>query len=142
MASGLWVHQSVAEPNRVTFPDAMDQFEHYATVTRGETEDMLTTREALEAAKKGEPLPYGTHVVIRFHRDGAITRYFVMQKGEGWGADYPDGRTEDWQFQFFNADKTVRAGENTARCMSCHSSRADEQFTFTFQDMLTHVPAE
>ena len=100
----------------------------------------MTTREAIQAAKNGQPLQHGTHVVIRFHRDGVITRYFVMQKGEGWGADYPEGQTEDWQFQSFNADRTVKAEENTARCMSCHSSRAEQQFTFTFSDMLTHRP--
>lgn len=139
--AGLFVQQLHAETNRVTFPDAIDQLEHYTTVTRGEVEDILTTREAIEAAKAGQPLPYGTHVVIRFHRDGVITRYFVMEKGEGWGADYPDGQTEDWQFQWFNADRTVNLQENTARCMSCHSRRAENQFTFTFDDMLSHIPA-
>jgi hypothetical protein len=123
-----------AEANRVTFPDAIDDLVHYTTVTRGEVEEMLTTREALAALKSGQPMPDGTHVVIRFHRDGVITRYFVMQKGEGWGADYPDGRTGDWQFQSFNADRTVKLDDNTARCQSCHASRADNQFLFTHDD--------
>lgn len=122
----------LAEPNRVTFPENIDEMEHYTTVTRSEVEEMLTTREAIEAAKNGERMPYGTHVVIRFLRDGEITRWFVMQRGEGWGADYPDGRTEDWQFQWFNADRTVNMAENTARCMACHSGRAEDQFTFTY----------
>lgn len=120
------------EPNRVTFPNAIDELEHYTTVTRGETEDILTSRAAIDSVKAGQPMPNGTHVVIRFHRDGVVTRYFVMQKGEGWGADYPDGRTEDWQFQSYNADRTIKADENTARCQACHASRADNQFVFTF----------
>jgi len=124
--------QALAEPNRVTFPENIDELEHYTTVTRGEVEEMLTSREAIEAARNGQPMPYGTHVVIRFHRDGEVTRYFVMQKGEGWGADYPDGRTDDWQFQWFNADQTVKLDENTARCQACHSGRADDQFVFTY----------
>ena len=131
-----------AEQNRVTIPDAIDQLIHYTTVTRGETEDILTTAEAIEAARNGQPLPNGTHVVIRFHRDGEVTRYFVMQKGQGWGADYPDSRTEDWQFQAFNADRTIKADEMTERCMACHASRADEQFTFTFDEMRNHVLAQ
>jgi hypothetical protein len=123
--------QALAEANRVTFPANIDELEHYTTITRGEVEEMLTSREAIEAAKSDLPMPDGTHVVIRFHRDGEITRYFVMQKGEGWGADYPDGRTDDWQFQWFNADRTVNMDENTARCQACHSGRADDQFLFT-----------
>lgn len=124
--------QALAEENRVTFPENIDALEHYTTVTRGEVEEMLTSRAAIDAAKAGLPMPDGTHVVIRFHRDGQITRYFVMQKGQGWGADYPDGRTDDWQFQWFNADRTINLAENTARCQACHSSRADDQFLFTY----------
>lgn len=128
----LSVMPAGAETNRVTFPENLEEMEHYTTVTRSEVEEMLTTREAIEAAKAGEPMPYGTHVVIRFLRDGEVTRWFVMQRGEGWGADYPDGRTEDWQFQWFNADRTVNLAENTGRCMACHSGRTEDQFTFTY----------
>lgn len=128
-----------AEPNRVVFPDAIDRLEQFTTVQRGETEDILTTPEAIEAAKSGQPLPDGTHVVIRFHRDGEITRYFVMQKGAGWGADYDEARrTGDWQFQSYNADRSVKADENTARCQSCHQSRADDQYIFMFDQMKAH----
>lgn len=123
---------ALAEPNRVTFPENIDRLEHFTTVTRGETEEILTSRAAIDAVKNGQPMPYGTHVVIRFHRDGKVTRYFVMQKGEGWGADYPNGRTGDWQFQSYNADRTIKTDENTARCQSCHSGRASDQFVFTF----------
>ncbi len=126
---------ALAEPNRVTFPENIQDFEHYTTVTRGEVEQILAPREAIEAVQNGQPMPYGTHVVIRFLRDGEISRYFVMERGEGWGADYPDGRTEDWQFQWFNADRTVNLDENTARCQACHSGRADDQFLFTHDAM-------
>lgn len=124
LVAGLSGAPALAEANRVTFPENIAALEHYTTVTCGEVEEMLTTRAAIEAAKAGLQMPYGTHVVIRFLRDGEVTRWFVMQRGEGWGADYPDGRTEDWQFQWFNADRTVNLAENTARCMACHSGRA------------------
>ena len=130
--------QAVAESNRVTFPEHIDEMVHYTTVTRREVEDILTTQEAMDAVKNGQPMPYGTHVVIRFHRNGEITRYFVMEKGEGWAVDYPNGRTDDWQFQWFNADKTVNLDENTARCQSCHSGQADEQFIFTYDALIAH----
>lgn len=107
--------QALAEANRVTFSENIDALQYYTTVTRGEVEEILPSREAIEAAKNDQPMPDGTHVVIRFHRDGEITRYFVMQKGEGCGADYPAGRSDDWQFQWFNADRTVNREENIAR---------------------------
>lgn len=123
-----------AEPTRVTFPENLAQLEHYTTVTRGEvTEHILTSRAAIDAVKAGRPIPDGTHVVLADYRDGRIFRYFVMEKGAGWGADYEARRrTGDWQFQWFWPDKTINTNENTSRCQSCHQARSDSQFLFTF----------
>lgn len=124
-----------AEPNRVTFPP-LDQLEHYTTVTRGEvTEHMLTTRAAIDAVKAGDPIPFGTHVVLADYREGEVYRYFVMQNGEGWGADDPDQRTADWQFQWFWPDQSINMEETTARCQSCHQSRKDREYLFTYNDL-------
>jgi hypothetical protein len=124
-----------AEPNRVTFPP-LDQLEHYTTVTRGEvTEHMLTSRTAIEAVKRGEPMPPGTHVVLVDYRGGEVYRYFVMQNGEGWGADDPESRTADWQFQWFWPDRSINLAETTSRCQSCHQSRADRGYLFTYDDL-------
>lgn len=128
---GIQVH---AETNRVQFPPNLDDLVHYTTVRRGDvTEHIMTTREAIDAVKKGQPIPDGTHFVLVDYRDGKVHRYFVMQKGKGWGADYDESRrTEDWQFQWFWADKSINMDENTARCQSCHSSRSGENFLYTF----------
>jgi hypothetical protein len=127
---GIQVH---AETNRVQFPENLDALVHYTTVRRGEvTEHIMTTRAAIDAVKKGQPIPDGTHFVLVDYRDGKVHRYFVMQKGKGWGNDYDEGRgTEDWQFQWFWADKSVNMDENTARCQSCHSSRSGQNFLYT-----------
>lgn len=123
------------EPNRVTFP-LLDQLEHYTTVTRGDvTEHMLTNRAAINAVKADQPIPVGTHVVLVDYRDGEVYRYFVMQNGEGWGADDPDQRTADWQFQWFWPDRSINTEETTSRCQSCHQSRADREYMFTYNDM-------
>ena len=124
-----------AEANRVTFPP-LDQLEHYTTVTRGEvTEHMLTSRAAIDAVEAGEPIPYGTHVVLVDYREGEVYRYFVMQNGEGWGADDPDQRTADWQFQWFWPDQSINMDETTSRCQSCHQSREGREFMFTYNDL-------
>jgi hypothetical protein len=126
---------ALAEPNRVVFPD-LDALEHYTTVTRGEvTEHMLTSPEALAAVRNGEPMPDGTHVVLVDYRGGDVFRYFVMQKGAGWGAGYGN-RTGDWQYQWFQPDRSVNLAEDTTRCQSCHQSRGDTEFMYTYSDIL------
>lgn len=86
---GWQVH---AETNRVEFPN-LDELVHYTTVRRGNVmEHIMTTPEAMEAVKDGRPIPAGTHFVLIDHRDGELYRYFVMEKGEGFGEDYDENR--------------------------------------------------
>lgn len=137
LAIALQGGQARAEPNRVTFPANLDRLVHYTTVKRGNvTEHMLTSQEAIDAIKLGKAMPSGTHVVLVDYRDSKVFRYFVMEKRDGWGADFDAARrTGDWQFQHFKADKTINMSETTARCQSCHQGREDRQHLFTFNDL-------
>ncbi|NKJ94694.1 hypothetical protein GFM14_24610 [Rhizobium leguminosarum bv. viciae] len=119
-----------AAANEVTFPP-LDQLVHYTTVTRGPTrEHMLTSREALGAIQAGQPVPVGTHVVLTDYQSDVLYRYLVSQK-TGPGVD-------DWQFQWFWPDQSIKADENVAQCYSCHQrSRRERQFMFTFSDALS-----
>lgn len=130
-----------AETNRVAFPADIDQLVHYATVRRGpSTERIMTTKEALAAMKAGNPAPDGTQFVLLDIRDGKPYRYFVMQKGVGFGAEYDERRrTGDWQFQWYWPDRSVNLQENTARCQSCHQGRATNEFLFTFDQLKAFV---
>lgn len=132
LAASIAALQAHAEPNRVTFPK-LDELVHYTTVRRGEvTEHISTTRAAIEAIQKGLPVPNGTHFVLADYRDAKIFRYFVMEKGVGWGNDFEERRrTGDWQFQWFKPDRTINLQENTARCMACHASQKDSQYLYT-----------
>lgn len=132
----------LAEANRVTFPSQLERLVHYATVKRGEsTEHMLTTQEALDAVRFGRSIPNGTQVVLADYRDNKVFRYFVMEKGQGWGVDYEARRrTGDWQFQAFKPDRVVNLAENTARCQSCHQSQAGQEFLYTFRDLQRPKP--
>ncbi|WP_011583216.1 MULTISPECIES: cytochrome P460 family protein [Chelativorans] len=125
--------QVQAETTRVEFPD-LEALVHYTTVRRGNvTEHIMTTPEAIEAVKAGEPIPNGTQFVLVDYRDDMeLYRYFVMEKGEGWGEDYEAGRrTGDWQFQWFWPDQSINMDENTARCQACHSRQASADYLFT-----------
>ena len=136
--TGLLATHAVAEPTRVEFPtDAMiAALEHYTTVTGGNvTEYMYTSAEALAAIRSGAELPDGTQVILQDWRDGEVYRLFVMQKGADWGQDYDDAtRTDDWQFQWYWPDGSINEAENTERCRSCHMSRADRSYMFTYND--------
>ena len=133
--SASW--SALAQSNRVTFPKELDRLVHYATVKRGEsTEHMLTTQQAIDATRSGKEIPPGSHVVLVDYRDSKVFRYFVMEKGQGWGADFDARRrTGDWQFQAFKPDRTVNLSENPARCQSCHQSQAGKEFLYTFDDL-------
>jgi hypothetical protein len=121
----------------VKFPDRYADGVHYATVNRGGIrEEIFATSAAIEAAKNGQPLPSGTVITMEDYRDGKLYRYIVLEKRTGWGAEYPpDQRNGEWEFQAFNADKTVNEGENVARCFSCHKSQAAQDFVFTLDRM-------
>ncbi|PTM39501.1 cytochrome P460 family protein [Bosea sp. 124] len=124
--------QVQAEPTRTTFPE-LDKLVHYTTVKRGNvTEHIMTTPAAIDAVKNRQPIPAGTHFVLVDYREGKVFRYFVMEKGQGWGADYDERRrTGDWQFQWFWPDKSINTAENTARCQSCHQSQSGAEHLFT-----------
>jgi len=126
-----------AERTRVSFPKDLDKLVHYTTVKRGNsTEQILTTQAAIDAVRSGREIPAGTHFVLADYRDGKVFRYFVMEKGEGWGADYDARRrTGDWHFQAFKPDRSVTMAENPARCQSCHQSRGSESFLYTFDEL-------
>lgn len=131
------VMNAYASGDLVRFPGDFESGVRYATVERGNIkEDIFTSREAIEAARRGEPLPSGTVITLVDHRDGKLFRYVVMEKREGWGAQYPASkRNGEWEYQAFNADKTVNRNENLDRCFSCHKSEAANDFVFTLDRM-------
>lgn len=119
--------------DRVAFPENYKSGVHYATVERGNIrEEIYANREAIEAAKKGQPLPSGTVITMEDYRDGRLFRYIVMEKRQGWGERYAqDIRNGDWEFQSFQPDRTVNRSENVTRCMGCHKAQDKNDFVFT-----------
>ena len=87
-----------AENNRATFPANFDQMVMYGDYRRGTGGELAyALRETIDIAKAGQPLPPGTRLVLEIYDNGALTGYFVMEKGAGWGGDYDERRrTGDW----------------------------------------------
>jgi hypothetical protein len=92
----------------VKLPESYTAGVLYATVERGNiTAEMFTSRAAIDAGKRGQPIPRGTVITLVDYRDGELFRYAVMEKRTGWGAEYPpEKRNGEWEYQAFNADKS------------------------------------
>lgn len=123
--------------DRVAFPANYKDGVHYTTVERGNIrEEIYANREAIEAAKKGQPLPSGTVITMEDYRGGRLFRTIVMEKRTGWGERYAqDVRNGDWEFQSFQPDRTVNRSENVTRCMGCHKAQDKNDFVFTLDRM-------
>jgi hypothetical protein len=128
---------AVAGGDLVAFPERYREGVHYATVKRGAiTEELFTSPAAIDAVNKGQPIPSGTVITMEDHREGKLFRYVVMEKRTGWGAEYPpEKRNGEWEFQAFNADKSVNRSENLDRCFACHKGQAQQDFVFTVDRM-------
>ena len=113
-------------------------------------------KTGLNAVKAGKPLPNGT-VIIRedWHvkNDGKknaikdadgkyiVTRKkgaLVMEKGKGWGADYPASmRNGNWEYAIFkaNGERNVKATPRIKRCFACHMRKKLDDFVFSMKEL-------
>lgn len=132
---------ALAGGDLVVFPARYKDGVHYATVTRGSIiEELFVSRAAIDAVKAGQPIPSGTVIAMEDYRDGKLFRFVVMEKRTGWGAGYPpEKRNGEWEYQAFNADRSVNRGENLDRCFACHKGQAAQDFVFT-SDRMKGVP--
>ncbi len=121
----------------VSFPKAYADGVRYAIVNRGNIrEEIFTSRAAIDAVRNGKPIPSGSVVTLVDYRDGELFRYVVMEKRAGWGKEYPpDLRNGEWEYQAFNADRTVNVQDDVSRCFSCHKSEASRDYVFTLERM-------
>ena len=131
-----------AQTNRVTFPADFAQMKMYGDYRRGTGGELAyALPETIEIAKAGNPLPAGTRIVLEIYSDDALTDYFVMEKGEGWGLDFAEEqRTGDWHFQQYDPGKQVRRTAIADRCQSCHQGAASNDFMFSHDRLLSYLP--
>ena len=145
----------------VVFPDNYASGVLYTTVDRADNKqyrELFTSAAAVEAAKKGQPLPSGTVITLvqyaaKLGADGNpekdangrfiktnIIGYTVMEKRAGWGAEYPDNvRNGEWEYRAFKADKTPNTAANLTACFNCHKPLNPAQdFVFSYDKMKAH----
>jgi Cytochrome P460 len=149
--------QARAGGDKVAFPEDYAKGVLFATVDRPDNKqyrELYTSAAAIDAAKKGQPLPSGTVIMLvqyaakldpqgnpekdangRFIKNNLIG-YTVMEKRTGWGAEYPDNvRNGEWEYQAFKADKTPNTGANLTACFNCHKPLDKQDFVFSYDKM-------
>jgi len=160
-ASGLASGQAYTPgPHNIPFPAGFERhFIRYATVDKPDrriVRFLYVNPEAFAAARPGEPLPYGTILVMadRWAKldpagtplrdlDGRLIPepepfvVAVQRKERGWGEGYPpERRNGAWEYASFTPAGEPRAVRLDG-CFSCHlQARAAEDYTFVFWDYL------
>jgi len=145
--------------DKVAFPADYAKGVVYMTLDRPENKQVreyFTSQAAVDAAKKGDPLPQGTVITVaqyaaqldaqgnpakdtngRFIKTGNIVGYTVMEKRAGWGTEYPDNvRNGEWEYRAFKADKTPNTAANLTACFNCHKPLNPAQdFVFSYDKL-------
>jgi Cytochrome P460 len=147
-----------AAADQVAFPEDFAKGVAYMSIDRAGPKvisEYYTSREAIEAAKKGTPLPSGTVITAvtfaaqldaqgnpvkdangRLIKTTTIRGYRVMAKRAGWGTEYPEGiRNGEWEYQVFRADKTPDPAANLTSCFDCHKPQASNDYVFSFDKL-------
>ncbi len=144
--------------DKVAFPADYAKGVVYMTLDRPENKQVreyYTSQAAVDAAKKGAPLPNDTVITVvqyaaqldpqgnptkdangRFSKTANVLGYTVMEKRTGWGAEYPETmRNGEWEYQAFRADKTANPNANLTGCFNCHKPQAKQDYVFSYDKL-------
>jgi Cytochrome P460 len=144
--------------DKIEFPENYASGVVYLTLDRAGSKQITeyyVSQEAIDAAKKGMPLPSGTVITAvavgaqldahgnpakdsngRFIKTKDITGYRVMAKRAGWGSEYSEEkRNGEWEYQVFRADKTPNPTADLNGCFGCHKPQDKQDFVFTYDKL-------
>ena len=143
--------------DKIVFPENYAKGVLYTTVDRADNKqyrELYSTPEAIAALKAGKAIPSGTVLTLvqykakldasgtpekdangRFIK-GDLIAYTVMEKRDGWGAEYGDDiRNGEWEYQAFKADRSVNDKAVLKNCFTCHKPPDKQDFVFSFEAM-------
>jgi plastocyanin len=156
---------SAAGPDKIVFPSSYLKGMLYQTVDRADVKqyrELYASAEAVEAVRKGKPIPHGTVLTLvqwsveqdangvplkgsdgRFIKKDIIG-HTVMEKRQGFGADYPSDwpRNGDWEYAVFTADgrPNEKANANNKACFTCHLPHANQDFVISLAKLSNTFP--
>lgn len=133
---------SAAGPEKIKFPHDYLKGTLYATVDRPDTKqyrELYASPGVVESVRAGKGVPHGavlTLVQWSVHQDAQgnpmkdsngrflkkdILAHTVMQKGQGWGAEYPpELRNGEWEYSVFSPTGEFNPKANLKACFECH----------------------
>ena len=144
--------------DKVVFPEGFEKGVMFTTVDRADNKqhrEFYTSPAAIEAAKKGQPMPSGTVITMlqytakldpqgnpekgpdgRFIK-GDVNGYAVMEKRTGWGTEYPENiRNGEWEYQAVTPAKAVNTNAKLTACFECHKPLPQAQdYLFLYNKM-------
>lgn len=146
----LIVGGSLAGPDEVSLPENYQEtFLNYLDVDRLDRKrvrKMYVNPEAHAAAEAGAEMPDGTVLIMEDHdaqtdadgnlalnADGRlialdpVTNIFVMEKNAAWMTN-----NGHWDYAWYLPDGSPRPDAEFDGCFSCHASRAERDFNFTY----------
>jgi hypothetical protein len=164
VAGSVLAIQVRAGGDKVAFPENYAAGVLYGTVDRYDIKqyrELYATAAAVDAARKGEPIPSGTVLTLvqykaqvdaqgnplkdangRFIK-GDIAGYAVMEKRAGWGTEYPDDlRNGEWEYQSFLVDRKVNDKANLNGCFQCHKPHAGQDFVISLASLKGTPPGQ
>jgi len=149
----------MAGPDKISFPDGYEKGVLYAVVDRHDIKqyrELYSTPEAVKAVREGKPIPHGTVLTVvqygaksddkgvpardakgRFVK-GDLIGYGVMEKRQGWGAEYPaEWRNGEWEYAAFTKDRkpNAKANANTKNCFDCHKPHEKQDFVMSLASL-------
>ena len=151
----LGAPRSDAGADKVSFPAGYKDGVLYTIADRYDVKQYrelyASPAAAVQAAKEGKPLPDGTVLTLvqykaqvdaqgnplkdgkgRFLK-GDLIAYTVMEKRQGWGAEYPDEiRNGEWEYAAFGADGKLNEKANYKACFQCHKPHDAMDFVISY----------
>src|SRR5688572_8002967 len=165
VAAGALGANAWAGPEKIQFPGDYLKGVLYQTVDRADVKqyrELYAPAAAVEAVRKGKPIPHGTVLTLvqwSVEQDangvplkGADGRFIkkeiightVMEKREGFGAEYPSDwpRNGDWEYAVFTADgrPNAKANANNKACFTCHLPHAKQDFVISLAKLSNRFP--
>ena len=154
--------RSHAGPEKIAFPANYKDQILYATIDRHDVKqyrELYGTPEAVKAAREGKPVPSGSVLTLvqykaqvdaagvllkgangRFVK-GDLLAFTVMEKREGWGAEYPaDLRNGEWEYALFAPDGTLNEKANYKACFQCHKPHEKQDFVISLAKLAGKFP--
>jgi len=151
-----------AGPEKIKFPSDYLKGTLYATLDRPDTKqyrELYASPGVVESVRAGKGVPHGavlTLVQWSVHQDAKgnpikdsngrfikkdILAHTVMEKGKGWGAEYPpELRNGEWEYSVFNAQGDFNPKANLKGCFMCHKPHEQLDFVTSLAKLAGKFP--